>query len=235
MSRNIFYYPYGHVYGDNSGGELNELSWFPACDHNLYWRIGGGDVAFYKVNKAWSFLWSETLTFEEWQEQSGLDANSLVADPMFTDPENGDFSFRDPANAQAIGFQPVDWTQAGLEGDPDWVALPNEFQRVSEYAVYGEARPVYFTPDTADTLLSSELSMVEEGGQAYGGMRIERINIPSGTNFEVQVTDDLLSGDWMALTNVVPDGADGIVESLIIQDDEPVHSSTSRFYRVFVD
>jgi hypothetical protein len=36
-----------------------------------------------------------------------------VADPMFVDPDNGDFTLRPESPALALGFQPIDVSQAG--------------------------------------------------------------------------------------------------------------------------
>ncbi len=44
------------------------------------------------------------ITINQWQER-GYDQNSLVADPMFIDPANGDFRVRENSPALALGFQ----------------------------------------------------------------------------------------------------------------------------------
>ena len=44
----------------------------------------------------------------------GVDANSRAEDPMFVDPENGDFSFRPGSPALALGIEPLDTAKMGL-------------------------------------------------------------------------------------------------------------------------
>ena len=54
-------------------------------------------------------------TFEEWQEY-GLDKHSVVADPMFVDPENDDYSLKPESPALKLGFKPIDLSTVGLRG-----------------------------------------------------------------------------------------------------------------------
>ncbi|MBC8874422.1 MAG: right-handed parallel beta-helix repeat-containing protein [Planctomycetes bacterium] len=44
----------------------------------------------------------------------GVDANSLSVDPMFVDPENGDFRFKPGSPALEMGIVPIDLTKVGL-------------------------------------------------------------------------------------------------------------------------
>jgi hypothetical protein len=44
----------------------------------------------------------------------GVDANSKVADPMFVDPENGDFRFKPESPALKMGIVPIDVSEIGL-------------------------------------------------------------------------------------------------------------------------
>ena len=49
---------------------------------------------------------SDGRTFAQWQ-QTGRDRNSLVADPGFADPEQGDFALPADSPALTLGFQPI--------------------------------------------------------------------------------------------------------------------------------
>jgi hypothetical protein len=69
-------------------------------DHNLYWK-GGKPIDFPAGSLA------------AWQKR-GHDKNSIIADPKFRDPEHGDFSFVDEANARKIGFVPFGVSKAGV-------------------------------------------------------------------------------------------------------------------------
>ncbi|MGJ8634111.1 MAG: right-handed parallel beta-helix repeat-containing protein [Luteolibacter sp.] len=44
----------------------------------------------------------------------GIDANSLAVDPLFVDPENGDFRLRPESPALKLGFKPIDLSKVGL-------------------------------------------------------------------------------------------------------------------------
>lgn len=74
-------------------------------DYNLIYHAGG-PVAM-----------SNGLTFQQWQAAGG-DAHSVVADPLFQDPEQEDFTFRPGSPALALGIHSVDLSNAGLRGYP---------------------------------------------------------------------------------------------------------------------
>jgi hypothetical protein len=69
-------------------------------DYNLYFQAAGSPVMFL----GW--------TFAQWQAQ-GQDVHSLIADPLFTDPANGDFSLAAGSPAYNLGFQPIDVSTVG--------------------------------------------------------------------------------------------------------------------------
>jgi hypothetical protein len=61
-------------------------------------------------------------SFEDWQE-FGLDQNSLSADPLFADPENGDFTLNPNSPAFQLGIKAIDTSQIGLRSNkigPEW-------------------------------------------------------------------------------------------------------------------
>ncbi|TWT71394.1 hypothetical protein Pan14r_37040 [Crateriforma conspicua] len=54
----------------------------------------------------------------ERQQRDNVDAHSLAVDPLFVDPDNGDFRFRPESPAHALGIVPFDRSKAGLfDGD----------------------------------------------------------------------------------------------------------------------
>lgn len=69
-------------------------------DHNLYFRTDGRPILFGKK------------TFAEWQA-GGQDRHSLIADPLFPSPSNGDFALRPYSPAASIGFNPIDLSRVG--------------------------------------------------------------------------------------------------------------------------
>jgi len=80
-------------------------------DHNLYWDTSTPDPDFGADG------------FADWQAE-GRDVHSLIADPLFVDPERFDFRLKAGSPAAKIGFKPIDTSKVGLYGEPEWVALP---------------------------------------------------------------------------------------------------------------
>lgn len=79
------------------------------ANKNLYWDTRTTDIRFLNYS------------FEEWKQKTGKDKNSIIADPMFVDPEHNDFRFKNKRNINKIRFKPFDYTHAGVYGDDDWV------------------------------------------------------------------------------------------------------------------
>ena len=84
-------------------------------DENLYWRSDGQPLEFMGES------------FADWQAL-GLDRRSVVADPLFIDPERGDFRFKVGAKRDLRGFVPFALDGFGLYGDPEWVAGPRRVE-----------------------------------------------------------------------------------------------------------
>ncbi len=81
---------------------------------NIYWNAREPETTF--ADDAW----------KEWRKQ-GLDEGSLIADPLFFDPQMQDFRFKSPEAYKKINFKPFDHFRAGIFGDVDWIgkaALP---------------------------------------------------------------------------------------------------------------
>jgi hypothetical protein len=51
------------------------------------------------------------------QQRDGVDLHSRAVDPLFVDPENGDFSFRPDSPALEMGIIPFDMSKVGLQAD----------------------------------------------------------------------------------------------------------------------
>lgn len=69
-------------------------------DRNLYWDARGQPILF------------AGATLDEWRKQ-GQDLHSRVADPLFVDPEHGDFTLRAGSPARELGFEPIDTRDVG--------------------------------------------------------------------------------------------------------------------------
>jgi len=64
-------------------------------DHNLYWRQTGGEP----IDQKW--------------RDRGHDVHSIIADPMFENPEKGDFRLKAGSPASQIEFKPIDMSGVG--------------------------------------------------------------------------------------------------------------------------
>jgi parallel beta-helix repeat protein len=69
-------------------------------EDNLYFRFDGKPIQFGN----WSL--------EEWQKR-GQDTHSLIANPLFVDPEHNDFRLQPESPAAKVGFRPFDIVQVG--------------------------------------------------------------------------------------------------------------------------
>jgi parallel beta-helix repeat protein len=107
FERNIVYFDQGELFGK---------AWQWAADviadlrNNIYWRADGQSFDF--AGKSW----------DQWRAM-GRDQGSVIADPKFVDPDNYDFRFASDEVIQQTGFQPFDYSQAGVYGDATWIAL----------------------------------------------------------------------------------------------------------------
>jgi hypothetical protein len=112
FERNIVYFDNGKLL---KGGWTNDHF---IMDHNLYWDTShpAGDLKFGEA------------TWAEWQAR-GHDQHSLIADPKFVDAARHDFRLKPDSPAFKLGFVPIDASQIGLYGDPDWVAAARRLKR----------------------------------------------------------------------------------------------------------
>ncbi len=76
------------------------MSYDMIMDYNLYYDASGHLINF------------ANNTLEEWQAH-GIDKHSLVANPLFVDPDNGDFTLQPESPAFKLGFKPFDLSGVG--------------------------------------------------------------------------------------------------------------------------
>ncbi len=79
---------------------------------NLYWHASG------KLD-----IFPDKKTLSQWQADTGQDAGSLVADPLFVNPSKNDFRLKPESPAHKVGFKPFD--AVGTSGPERESSLPN--------------------------------------------------------------------------------------------------------------
>lgn len=71
-----------------------------------------------EVNGETFVFWPHAMnggSFNRWQKRRGLDRGSLLADPLFIDPEAGDFRLRSDSPALTLGFKALPWDRIGTK------------------------------------------------------------------------------------------------------------------------
>ncbi len=106
FERNIVYWDQGRLLGYGGWKAGSKV----VMRSNLYWRANGQPFDF------------GGQTWQQWRD-AGNDQGSLVADPLFVNAQQRDFHLRPDSPAARIGFQPFDFSQAGVYGDPEWKQL----------------------------------------------------------------------------------------------------------------
>ncbi len=95
LYRNIFYWQNDRLFNRDTWPNYDIV-----MDYNLYYDASAAPITFLG------------FTLDEWREK-GLDTHSVVADPLFVDPANGDFTLRPDSPALALGFKPIDIRPVG--------------------------------------------------------------------------------------------------------------------------
>jgi hypothetical protein len=106
IQRNILYHTKGNVdfYDQGvAGGHLPAWAKEADTDYNLYYCA---------ENPALSQQVLETA------QKDGIDMQSLATDPLFVDPERGDFRLKPESPAFKLGFVPIDLSKVGLRDIP---------------------------------------------------------------------------------------------------------------------
>ncbi len=85
--------------------------------NNVYYNTAGEELVF-PLDRDWA----------AWQA-SGQDQGSIIADPLFVAPEQGDFRLRPESPALKLGFEPIDTSLAGLTGPPELIRLARSIER----------------------------------------------------------------------------------------------------------
>jgi hypothetical protein len=100
---------------ESARGDLYQLIWPPSTppwlelDHNLFYDPRQPFSVTVKMRDGSA----RKYTLAEWQAL-GYDGHSLFADPLFNDPDRGDFSLKPASPAWALGFEELDLQHVGL-------------------------------------------------------------------------------------------------------------------------
>jgi len=112
FTNNIVYFNKGKLLSGN-WNKFNLLT-----DYNCYWDTRTRDIEF-------------GSSFKDWKK-AGKDIHSLIADPLFVNPESFDFHFKSLTVARKIKFSPFDYSKAGVYGSEVWKKLAEIDPEISE-------------------------------------------------------------------------------------------------------
>lgn len=140
LERNIVYWSEGPLLGSNWSGDQYRL------DYNVYWNVDGLPFDF------------AGMSLLEWQAR-GQDQHSIVADPLFVDPEADDYRLRPDSPALALGFQDIDPSGVGCTLPPGTELPP-------------DMRPA-FDPPPPPQPISEDFESTPVGKQAVGAQTVE--------------------------------------------------------------
>jgi hypothetical protein len=99
---------------------------------NVYWHPKGAPTDF--AGKTWA----------QWQAD-GNDVRSVLADPLFKDPEHGDWTLATDSPALKLGFKPFDWKAAGVFGEQSWKSMASSPLPAFVYGEKVKPLPLHIT------------------------------------------------------------------------------------------
>jgi len=82
-------------------------------DYNLFFNIQALAYNWEWWSNWWTNYGRRVFPLDEWQKM-GFDRHSVIADPMFMDPEHDDYRLQPESPAFKLGFQPIDIEKIGL-------------------------------------------------------------------------------------------------------------------------
>ena len=86
-------------------------------DNNLVFNTHGGEYPVCSDYQGNAPLGTASSPSVQWQ-QLGFDVHSVIADPMFVDPEHDDYRLKPESPAFTLGFQAIDFTKIGPADAP---------------------------------------------------------------------------------------------------------------------
>lgn len=172
--RNIWMAPYATAF-------MCQGKWGKNLDYNLFCGLSAEELGSY-------------------QSKHGSDTNSLVGEPMFVDPVNGDYRVRDDSPALKLGFRNFPMDQFGVR-KPELRKIART-PKLPEVKAIG-APPVVAAeaPKSDDVRYWQGARIRDIGGQEYsafgvakdsGGVHLQAVPLGSAAARDGFMTDDLL-------------------------------------------
>ena len=172
LENNIVYYKEGSVLGGGAWKKAKFVS-----KNNCFWNTAGEELSFIGNS------------LEEWQEK-GHEKGSIIADPKFADPENGDYTLAADSPALKLGFKPFDYSKAGVYGDRKWKKLAAE----------STAPALEIAPDPPPRTYSYDFERCKKGDAPAGKPHTE------GKGDSITVTDETAANGTKSLKIVDAEG-----------------------------
>ncbi len=157
IERNIVLLGDGKLFAQ---ADKNWLDGNVTLDRNVYWKPGGAEISF------------AGKSFTGWQEASGNDRNSVVADPLFIAPEKGDWTLRPNSPALKLGFIPFDWKLAGVTGDSAWRQLAGEKFPPMKFGVKQQVPPLRLHDGFEETAVGAQPNRAHTTKQLRDPVRV---------------------------------------------------------------
>ena len=107
FTNNIVFYDKGVLFREDDSDYWKDIP--VTMDNNCYWDTRTKTPVF-----------CCDMLFAGWQKQ-GRDKHSIVADPLFVNPQQFDFRFKNTSVVKKIGFKPFDYSKAGVYGSDEWM------------------------------------------------------------------------------------------------------------------
>ncbi|TWU44383.1 hypothetical protein Q31b_19190 [Novipirellula aureliae] len=98
---------------------------------------------------------------------AGLEKSSLVGDPMFVDPANGDFRFKPGSPASKLGIEPLDTSKMGrVDSEASTSGGDGYTERIQRYG-HGYSEPHDFTAEEYEYIANNYSIFTVEKRHAY--------------------------------------------------------------------
>ena len=188
--------------GSDSTGILFDHGTIEYSDYNLFYTTNGASTI---TDIVYEHL--EPYTLLEWQWETGKEYHSIYADPMFVDPENGDYHLKSTCGSYHDGVWSADAAiSKGIDtGDPA-ESYSNESEENGariNLGAYGNTNQASKSPLDRDLILM----LLDSGKVLPGSLDIKWLfagqGWQSGDTIKIEYSIDS-GGTWSLITESVP-------------------------------